>query len=125
MSRLPCLPAPRPPPFFLAKHEAGGGTGTPADAEAPDRSNLDEMDGYLQKMSQRGTWQTRFFTLNNGYLNYFKDKNRDKLLGALDLSKVRSWRAHPAGPRFCSRAPCPCPHRPTLLAHAHSPFAVH
>ena len=90
MSRLPCLPAPLPPPFFLAKAQAGGGgAGIPADAEAADRSHLDDMEGALQKMSQRGAWQTRYFALNNGYLTYCKDSKNRAVLGALDLSKVR------------------------------------
>ncbi len=90
MSRLPCLPAPQPPPFFLAKAQAGGGAGVPADAEAADRSHLDDMEGYLQKMTQRGAWQTRYFALNNGYLTYCKDNKNRAVLGALDLSKVRA-----------------------------------
>ena len=90
MSRLPCLPAPQPPPFFLAKAQAGGGAGVPADAEAADRSHLDDMEGYLQKMTQRGAWQTRYFALNNGYLTYCKDNKNRAVLGALDLSKVRT-----------------------------------
>ena len=109
MSRLPCLPAPQPPPFFLAKAQAGGGAGVPADAEAADRSHLDDMEGYLQKMTQRGAWQTRYFALNNGYLTYCKDNKNRAVLGALDLSKVRAAAggAGTAGAPFCC-APAAC-----------------
>jgi len=72
-----------PPQFFVSKNDD-----IPTDATAEDRCRLGDMEGWMSKQSGRGFWQSRYFGLNNGYLNYYKDKSRSLVLGSLDLSKV-------------------------------------
>ena len=33
-------------------------------------------------------WQQRYFCTNNGYLNYFSDSTKTRLLASIDLSRV-------------------------------------
>ena len=121
MPGLPCLPAPRPPPFYLYK-----GDTLPGDAQSADVSKKDMLEDYLQKKSQGGLWQTRYFTLNNGYLVYYKDNKQVQLLGALDLSKVRAaaWRARASAERHGVRqwiAPGHCTPSPAQPLTRHPP----
>ena len=76
--------------FFLAKR-----ADVPRDATSDDKSNHDECEGWLSKLSQRGAWQSRFFYLNNAYLVYTSKKGAPPL-ASIDLSKVR---APPSPPR--------------------------
>ena len=61
--------------FFLTKR-----SDVPRDATADDRSNLDECEGYVSKLSQRGAWQSRFFYLNNAFLVYTSKKGAPPLV---------------------------------------------
>ena len=82
--------------FFLAKR-----ADVPRDATSDDKSNLDECEGWLSKLSQRGAWQSRFFYLNNAYLVYTSKKGAPPL-ASIDLSKVRAPLLLPR--RRCARA---------------------
>ena len=45
--------------------------------------------GNLHKLGRNGKWQLRFFETEGESLSYFKNEKRTKLLGKLDLQKVR------------------------------------
>jgi hypothetical protein len=45
----------------------------------------EKIEGPLQKKSSMGLWQTRYFQMNNFYLNYFNDVKRLKLCASIDL----------------------------------------
>jgi len=104
--------------FFLAKR-----ADVPRDATSDDKSNLDECEGWLSKLSQRGAWQSRFFYLNNAYLVYTSKKGAPPL-ASIDLSKVRAPLFLPR--RHCARArarthrrrlrPAPCKTAPRRAA---------
>ena len=52
---------------------------------------------YLQKLSTRKKWQSRYFELSGHYLKYFEDKNTDRdddIKGAIDLAQLRFCTVH-------------------------------
>jgi hypothetical protein len=94
--------------FFLAKR-----ADVPRDATSDDKSNLDECEGWLSKLSQRGAWQSRFFYLNNAYLVYTSKKGAPPL-ASIDLSKVRA-------PLLLPRRRCACARARTVVGSAPPP----
>ena len=101
--------------FFLTKR-----ADVPRDATEDDRSNLDECEGWVSKLSQRGAWQGRFFSLNNAYLVYHAAATKaGEPLGAIDLSQVRC--APPASPGAGCVAAFRAPPRPLFPPSARPP----
>ncbi|GBG27994.1 Diacylglycerol kinase eta [Hondaea fermentalgiana] len=65
--------------------------GTEVDSRAvlgTDRTNLELLQGYLMKRNSRGSWQKRYFIVNNQYLNYFLDRKMHKLRASCDLTDL-------------------------------------
>jgi len=49
---------------------------------------VNQMSGYLWKLSSRGSWQQRYFETNGNYLTYYKTHNMDKLKAAVNMPQV-------------------------------------
>eukprot|EP00941_MAST-03F_sp_MAST-3F-sp1_P002593 g2593.t1 len=93
--------------LFGAAHEVniqGGGNRRPASLApalvkrsgfrasvmSSDMTLCDPKEGTLEKKSSRGSWQTRFFWLNNSYMNY-SDNHDDKVIsGSYNLQRLSS-----------------------------------
>lgn len=54
----------------------------------PDYTDLEMLQGYLQKKSSHGSYQKRYFAVNNQYLNYFTDRKMNKLRASCDLTDL-------------------------------------
>jgi hypothetical protein len=50
-----------------------------------DQTRLKVMSGYLMKKSTKGSWQRRFFHVNNSYLIYKSSQSSKKLDAVIDL----------------------------------------
>eukprot|EP00924_Labyrinthula_sp_SR-Ha-C_P003968 snap_masked-scaffold_3-processed-gene-9.31-mRNA-1 protein AED:1.00 eAED:1.00 QI:0/0/0/0/1/1/2/0/256 len=64
--------------------------------EKHDKAAPSKVQGHLMKLSGKGKWQSRFFSFNNGYLNYYINEEskitNHPPLGALDLRHLSECR---------------------------------
>jgi hypothetical protein len=61
------------------------------DALGAERCTLEPCEGWVKKLSHKGVWQSRYFALINGFLNYYEGPKKAKMLASINLANVRPF----------------------------------